>query len=384
MRNFNKKVIILYVLLLSYILITSIFTKQISSIYNFYLNPIFWISLATLSYILFKDKNLRYKGASDKIQIVFIVMLVYVLIYFLSGVLFDFAKNIYSTKLINILKNLWMFASIIIFKEIVREKLIVHSGKRISYLILITMLMIVIDIEIMNINYYFNSSELFFKYFFSTIFPIITSNILCTYLVIVGGFKTSLTFRMPLILIKLLIPIQPDLDWFFTAIYEGLLPIVIYLFVSKYHLNRTSKESRRIIKKSTPRFRFILVGFLIIFCFFIAGIFSYKPIAVMSGSMEPIFYRGDLVIVEKIKNDNDCQKLKLYDIIEYRLDKRVVLHRIIKIENKEGKLIFTTKGDNNELPDELPVETSQVVGKIKFTVKYAGYPSVLLNEYFQK
>ena len=104
----------------------------------------------------------------------------------------------------------------------------------------------------------------------------------------------------------------------------------------------------------------------------------------MSGSMEPIFYRGDLVIVEKIENDNDCKKLKLYDIIEYRLDKRVVLHRIIRIENKEGKLIFTTKGDNNELPDELPVETSQVIGKIKFTVKYAGYPSVLLNEYFQK
>ena len=126
MRNFNKKVIILYALLLSYILITSIFTKQISSIYNFYLNPIFWIILATLSYILFKDKNLRYKGTSDKIQIVFIGMLVYILIYFLSGVLFDFAKNIYSTKLINILKNLWMFASIIIFKEIVREKLIVQ------------------------------------------------------------------------------------------------------------------------------------------------------------------------------------------------------------------------------------------------------------------
>ncbi len=383
MRNFDKKIIIIYTLILTFILFTCFFSKNIVSMYSIYINPLFWLSLLLISVILFKDKKVRYKGINDKIQIVVIGMLIYTLLYFLSGLVFDFAKNIYSTKIINILKNVWMFAVIVVFKEIIREKLINHSGKKITFLILITLIMIVTDIEIIGLNYYLNSSELFFKYFFSTIFPIITSNILATYLVTVGGCKTSIAFRLPLVLIKIIVPIQPDLDWFFTAIFEGILPIIIYFYVSKYHLNRTNRESRRKEKKTMSYFRFILIGLLIIFCFFVAGIFAYKPIAVMSGSMEPIFYRGDLVIVKSIKNKEDCKKLKLYDIIEYRLDDRVVLHRIIKIKNNEGKLTFITKGDNNEIQDELPVDESQVLGKIEFIVKYAGYPSVLLNEYFQ-
>lgn len=384
MRTFDKKVIVLYALLSCYFMIISFFADKIQTIYNLYVNPIFWLIASITSFFCFGFSKFRYKGNQDKCQIVLIVMLAYILIYFLSGLLFDFAHSIYSTKIFNILKNLWMYVSVLIFKEFVREKLIYYSGQKYIYLFFITILFILLDIEFFNISYYFQSGETFFKYFFSTIFPIITGNIVCTYLVLIGGIKLSLIYRILLILVKILIPIQPNLDWFLLGLFESLLPVLIYLFVSKYHLIRTTRDSKRRLKETDSLFKSIMMGILIIVGLFFGGIFKYKPIAVMSGSMEPIFYRGDIVIVERISEEN-CNELKLYDIIEYKLGKKLILHRIVKIEeNESGKLIFTTKGDNNEKEDSEKVEASQILGKIKFSMKYIGYPSVLLNEYFSK
>ena len=382
MKVFDKKVIIVYALLSLYILLNSFFISDITKYYSLYINPIFWMILTIVTLILFGKYEIRYKNIRDKIQIILIIMLTYILLYFLSGLLFDFTKNIYSTKIVSILKNIWAFVSIIIFKEYIREKLIQNSGKRIIYPILITALFIISDIEIFSINYYMESSELFFKHFFSIIFPIITLNVVATYLVCVGGYKASIAFRIPLMLIKLLIPIQPNLDWFMLGLFEGILPVVVYLIINRFHLERVNKSSRKEIRDSNPVYKIVLLAVLVIFGFFVGGIFKIKPVAVMSGSMEPIFYRGDIVVVEKV--EENFHKLKLYDIIEYRLDDRIVLHRIVKIEEKEGKLVFITKGDNNELEDPKPVETSQINGKVKFVVKYIGYPSVLLNEYFSK
>lgn len=384
MRLFDKKVIILYALLSIYLMIISFFSDNIQVVYNLYVNPIFWLITAIASFFCFGFNEIRYKAIQDKCQIVLIVMLAYILLYFLSGLFFNFAHSIYSTKVISIIKNIWMYVSIIIFKEFVREKLVYYSGQRYVFLFFITSLFILLDIEFFNISYYFQSGETIFKYFFSTIFPIITGNIVCTYLVLIGGIRLSLIYKVLIVLIKLLVPIQPNLDWFLLGIFESLLPVLIYIFVSKYHLIRTSRESKRKIRGADSLFKSIMIGMIIIFALFFAGIFKYKPIAVMSGSMQPIFYRGDILIVEKIAEEN-CDELELYDIIEYRLDNKIILHRIVKIEeNESGKLVFTTKGDNNEKEDAKKVESSQVIGKILFSIKYIGYPSVLLNEYFSK
>lgn len=382
MRKFNKKISIIYVLLITFILIVSLKLDFIIKNYSFYINPIFWMSLALIAFLLFR-KDERYKNKFDKLQIISIIVLTYIIIYFLSGLLFDFVKNIYSTEITSILKNIWMFVLIIVFKEYVREKLIKNSGTNFLFTIFIVILFVLSDIEIFGLNYYLTSFELFFKYFCSTIFPIICFNVLCTHLVNIGGFKLSLYFRLPIILVKLVVPVQPDLDWFLIAVYESILCFVTYLIIDRYHVIRTSRSSKRILKSSRTLPKFLLVFGLLFFCLFVAGIFIYKPIAVMSGSMEPIFKRGDILIVEKLTDRND-KKLEISDIIEYNLDDRIVLHRIIRIEEKNNEVVYITKGDNNDVEDPDPVSRSQVVGIIKFNIKYIGYPSVLLNEYFKR
>ncbi|HBC85160.1 MAG TPA: signal peptidase I, partial [Clostridiales bacterium] len=112
---------------------------------------------------------------------------------------------------------------------------------------------------------------------------------------------------------------------------------------------------------------------------FIAGLFPYKPVAVMSNSMVPDFYRGYIVISKKIKKD-DIKEIKVGDILEYQLESNVIIHRVIEIEEKDGTRLFTTKGDNNDFPDMKKVEEKQVLGIVKFKIPYAGYPSVWFSE----
>lgn len=96
---------------------------------------------------------------------------------------------------------------------------------------------------------------------------------------------------------------------------------------------------------------------------------GYRNYTVLSGSMEPEFYPGDLIAV-KHKNKTD---IKLGDVITYRDgDGVVITHRIIE-ETEEG---YITKGDNNNVEDSYVVKDEDIIGEVKFSIPKVGY---LLN-----
>ena len=73
-------------------------------------------------------------------------------------------------------------------------------------------------------------------------------------------------------------------------------------------------------------------------------IIGYRSYTVLSGSMEPTFYPGDIVIT-KHKNKTDIQ---VNDIVTYRDNEGVIItHRIME-ETPEG---YITKGDHNNVED---------------------------------
>lgn len=101
-------------------------------------------------------------------------------------------------------------------------------------------------------------------------------------------------------------------------------------------------------------------------------------LAVESGSMEPVLYRGDLVIVRAV----DPTTLQLGDIIIYNRtsDPRDVpiVHRIIAIQDISGELYFTTKGDNNPGPDSGLRTTADIRAKVIGSIRYLGFITLLL------
>ena len=92
---------------------------------------------------------------------------------------------------------------------------------------------------------------------------------------------------------------------------------------------------------------------------------------VVSGSMEPVFYRGDVVVIEKADflgiHEINPADLKVGDIVIYNAVwfPEPVIHRIIATGTAiNGSQYYITKGDNNPIQDPDPVYDNQVVAKV--------------------
>lgn len=81
--------------------------------------------------------------------------------------------------------------------------------------------------------------------------------------------------------------------------------------------------------------------------------FNYRMFTVVSGSMEPEYEIGDVLIAK----EKDPSTIKVGDAISYlgtigQFEDKVITHRVINIEKDEdGKLLFHTKGDANLIED---------------------------------
>ena len=96
--------------------------------------------------------------------------------------------------------------------------------------------------------------------------------------------------------------------------------------------------------------------------------FGIKPFVVITGSMEPAVYGGDLVITKAI----DPSKLKADDIISFKNGNSVITHRIVELTEKEGAPAFITQGDANNARDGDTVTYSQVEGIYLFKIDGLG------------
>ena len=110
-----------------------------------------------------------------------------------------------------------------------------------------------------------------------------------------------------------------------------------------------------------------------------SGYFKYQAIVIATGSMTPNINKGDIVIVEKL-NEKEILNLKKGEILVFHREDKIVVHRIYEVYSSGYETFFKTKGDHNESPDGYLIETSEVIGTVKFKIRYIGYPTVALNE----
>ncbi|MCW1949684.1 MAG: signal peptidase I [Candidatus Shapirobacteria bacterium] len=91
---------------------------------------------------------------------------------------------------------------------------------------------------------------------------------------------------------------------------------------------------------------------------------SYKVFLVQSGSMSPTLNTGDVVIIKPVS------QYRSDDIITFNSNQNfTITHRIIK--DIDGS--FTTKGDANPVSDQNTISTSDILGKVFFTIPKIGY-----------
>ena len=92
---------------------------------------------------------------------------------------------------------------------------------------------------------------------------------------------------------------------------------------------------------------------------------------VLSGSMAPELNTGSLVITRPVEPD----AVEVGDIITFYNNSEkqyLITHRVIKVWNN-SPVYFQTKGDACESPDPFPVQARNLVGKVGFSLPYAGF-----------
>ncbi len=90
--------------------------------------------------------------------------------------------------------------------------------------------------------------------------------------------------------------------------------------------------------------------------------FGVGAAVVLSGSMEPEFSVGDLIIF------TERSSYEKGDVVVFDDDSMIVTHRIVSITKEE----VITKGDANNAED-FPIKPEQIKGKVLFVIPLVGY-----------
>ncbi|MCS7114498.1 MAG: signal peptidase I [Candidatus Bathyarchaeota archaeon] len=106
----------------------------------------------------------------------------------------------------------------------------------------------------------------------------------------------------------------------------------------------------------------------------------YPALAVASGSMLPTLNIGDLIIVQKIDpaQINADPNGLTGDVLVYKRDDELIVHRAVKIENRAGVYYITTRGDNSGVNDP-PWPSTNLVGKVIMRIPYIGNLPLFLH-----
>ena len=104
------------------------------------------------------------------------------------------------------------------------------------------------------------------------------------------------------------------------------------------------------------------------------NLFRYKPLVVLTGSMEPTIKTGSVLYYKEVPEE----ELKEGDIITFNVNNKYVSHRIVSIENGS----YETKGDANASPDAMKISYNNILGKdADISIPYAGYYVKFVGEH---
>ncbi len=357
---FKKKTLknkILFFLLIIHTL-THIFFYT-NNFYIYFFNPLFWLSLLIIFY---QDLKLPKK---KEINITVMISMIFFILYIASGFIFGFNKNSNNESLITMLINLWKVILPIYGIEIIRYDLIRSNKNHLGMIALITIIIIINTIDLKTL--FLSHNIIFLHYLISEIIPMIAQNILFTYLSLNSYYNIPIIIRLFNELPKIILPIIPYSNWFIEGSFTIIKVLIIY-YIFKYSIF----HQKKIYNFTKILYPFTITASLLLVLFML-GLFQYQPIAILSNSMNPTFSRGDIVIYKKEEN------ILPGDIIVFKHEDKLIVHRVISINE-----YYVTKGDANNTIDYIKVKKEDIKGVYQFSIKYLGYPSIWLNEFFTK
>jgi len=382
MKNIQKKVSFIEICLLIFnicfiFFITGLDARLKNIIVILFLIIIFILSVYLLSYK--KDNNFDRERA---IKIELAIFIGFLFIYFLLGLFVGFSKTSFSISFNEMLNGVIPNFLILLLTELIRYVLFKSIYKSKKNIIIITILLIILNISLEFKLNYLNNHLLLFVYITTIVFPVIANELLCSYSTYNFGLLPTIIYKSVIKLYIYIIPIFPNLTDYLYSVFNIIIPFISYISFRKYivKVDRLTRNTGRDKVYRIGIMTIPIMVFTIVITALVSGLFSYQLIAIASGSMEPTYTKGDALLLYKDSPDN----IEVGDILVYKDGKKIVAHRVIKKTEYKNNLYFYTKGDANNAPDDGYIEKENVIGRGINIVKYIGYPTVWLNEFFRK
>ncbi len=336
------------------------------------------ILLLGLTYFLFGFEKNRKRYWKDIVLEIIIILISFFLIYYLSGVFIGFAKTKNYLTITSFKKFIFPIFIYIILKEYLRYQLIMKASEEKKLIYLICIFFIALENTVPFSIHPLSFNQEMFLFLALTFIPSITENILCTYLSLNFGYMPGIVYLWITKLYFYILPLIPNPNEYIYSMVFFLLPVfVLFRIKSWQQKDRTNPIEREQQNKSGLIYYLPALIITIVLVYFVSGYFKYYAIAIASNSMSPCFYKGDVVIVDqKYKNLNQG------DIIAFKYEGTVIVHRINQIIKQKNEYYIYTKGDANHNPDNYKITKDMILGVVKCKIPYIGKPTVLLNEYW--
>lgn len=374
MKKGYKKLLIFEVIIFLILILNSF----IFNILGNYATIIFLVIALTVFKMFFGFEKDRHRYTKDIIFDTVIFLLIFFLLYYLFGIVIGFAKTENYYSFTGITRFIIPIILTTIAKEYLRYQVIMKSEGNKLLIVISCLLFILLDIT--NPIYYngFSSKYNTFIFIALTLLPAISSNIACTYLTYKVGYKPNMLYLLVIGLYQYLLPLVPNPNEYLASLVRFLLPIAWAYKLNRFFKTTVDEEIDRTYNKKSISALVIPTLVVIVLVYFTSGYFHYYAIAIASGSMEKKISKGDVVIVEKI--DGDYKSLKKGQVIAYKHNGVIVVHRLTKIIKDKGDYYFYTKGDANKEQDNYVIAQEEIMGTVNLKIPFIGLPTVWLNE----
>ncbi|MDU2673350.1 MAG: signal peptidase I [Clostridium sp.] len=366
--------ITLAILLVIYIFINNSAINSKLALWTIYGTVILIIMISPVN----KVYKRKVKEASYTTAFIFSVS--YIVLNIVIGFITGFGTSPYDHSLFGVTTNVVNFGIALVASELIRSRL-VNSNKVINKRSVLCFVIIIMSLTEIRISLLFsiNTFNQFVVLLSKDILPILFKNIFASYLVLYGGAKASLIYLLIIQVFELFFPILPDMNWLFKVTLEVGVPLVGTMYINSAYIE-TLNNKKRIRKENEKIIAYLPTIVISVFViWFVVGVFEIYPTAIVTGSMEPVIYPGDVVLVNKLSSIEEVENLQVGDIIQFKREDIIINHRITEIIDKDGQLLFRTKGDNNSTEDTRLVKVDELKGEIVKVIPKIGLITMFLK-----
>jgi signal peptidase len=370
----RQGIAILFFLLIMF-LGNNFISGRLTGLWGIYVLPaVFWSLLALVVWFRLGLIRSKMKARHRKMfyWAGFICGMATVLAVFAVGLLEGMGRSPYDHSFSGIVINLFYLGSMLVGMEISRAWLMnsLFAKRQVVGIVFTGIIYSLFGFSLRRLAMFETSLDMA-KFVGSTFIPVISENILASYLVSLAGPLPAIIYRGVLAAFHWFSPILPDLNWITQAMVSTFVPAFCMVLVYQLHKAEVLRVRKRDSESPVGWIVASVISVLIVW--FAVGVFSIFPTAIVTGSMSPAIEQGDIAIIKRITPG----EVKIDDILLFQLERARIAHRVVDIKKDErGLPLFYTKGDANDRIDSDPVLAEQVVGKVIHVIPRAGWITI--------